>query len=65
MGSPVCCAPTIPRRYIRAMMLMPPCPEFNPAAANKLLDDNGWVKGADGVRTKGGAAPGVRVLDEC
>jgi peptide/nickel transport system substrate-binding protein len=32
----------------------PPCPEFNPAAANKLLDDNGWVKGADGVRTKGG-----------
>ena len=32
----------------------PPCPEFNPAAANKLLDDHGWVKGADGVRTKGG-----------
>jgi len=32
----------------------PPCPEFNPAAANKLLDDNGWVKGADGVRTRGG-----------
>ncbi len=32
----------------------PPCPEFNPAAANKLLSDNGWVKGADGVRTKGG-----------
>jgi ABC-type transport system substrate-binding protein/serine/threonine protein kinase len=32
----------------------PPCPEFNPAAANKLLDDNGWVQGADGVRTKGG-----------
>jgi peptide/nickel transport system substrate-binding protein len=31
-----------------------PCPEFNPAAANKLLDDNGWVKGPDGVRTKGG-----------
>ena len=31
----------------------PPCPEFNPAAANKLLDDNGWVK-RDGVRTKGG-----------
>ena len=32
----------------------PPCPEFNPAAANKLLDDNDWVKGADGVRIKGG-----------
>ena len=32
----------------------PPCPEFNPAAANQLLSDNGWVKGPDGVRTKGG-----------
>jgi peptide/nickel transport system substrate-binding protein len=31
-----------------------PCPELNPAAANKLLDDSGWVKGADGVRAKGG-----------
>jgi peptide/nickel transport system substrate-binding protein len=31
-----------------------PCPVFDPAAANKLLDDNGWMKGADGVRTKGG-----------
>jgi peptide/nickel transport system substrate-binding protein len=32
---------------------IPDCPEFNPAAANKSLDDNGWVKGPDGVRTKG------------
>src|SRR5205085_6961914 len=31
----------------------PPCPVFDPAAANKLLDDNGWVQGPDGVRTKG------------
>jgi len=30
-----------------------PCPEFNPTAANKLLEDNGWVKGSDGVRTRG------------
>jgi peptide/nickel transport system substrate-binding protein len=30
------------------------CPEFNPTAANKLLDDNGWVKGPDGVRSKNG-----------
>ncbi len=30
-----------------------PCPEFNPAAANKLLDDNGWAKGPDGVRSRG------------
>ncbi len=32
---------------------LPDCPEFDPAAANKLLSDNGWVKGPDGVRTKG------------
>jgi ABC-type transport system substrate-binding protein/serine/threonine protein kinase len=31
-----------------------PCPFFNPTAANQLLDDNGWVKGKDGVRTKDG-----------
>jgi peptide/nickel transport system substrate-binding protein len=30
------------------------CPELNPAAANKLLSDNGWVKGPDGVRSKNG-----------
>jgi len=29
------------------------CPPFDPTAANKLLDDHGWVKGPDGVRTKG------------
>ena len=31
-----------------------PCPKFDPAAANALLDQNGWIKGADGVRTKAG-----------
>ncbi len=31
-----------------------PCPVFDPAAANKLLDDNGWVKGPDGIRARGG-----------
>jgi peptide/nickel transport system substrate-binding protein len=31
-----------------------PCPVFDPAAANRLLEDNGWVKGPDGVRTKNG-----------
>jgi peptide/nickel transport system substrate-binding protein len=30
------------------------CSELNPAAANQLLEDHGWVKGPDGVRTKGG-----------
>jgi peptide/nickel transport system substrate-binding protein len=27
---------------------------FDRAAANKLLDDAGWVKGSDGIRAKGG-----------
>jgi ABC-type transport system substrate-binding protein/serine/threonine protein kinase len=31
-----------------------PCPVFELAAANKLLSDNGWVRGPDGVRTRGG-----------
>lgn len=31
-----------------------PCPAYNAGAANQLLDQNGWVKGADGVRTKNG-----------
>jgi ABC-type transport system substrate-binding protein/serine/threonine protein kinase len=29
------------------------CPEFNPAAADKVLNDNGWVRGSDGVRARG------------
>jgi len=32
----------------------PPCPPFDPEAANKLLDDNGWVRGSDSVRSKNG-----------
>src|SRR5712691_895167 len=32
----------------------PNCPEFDPALANQLLSDNGWVKGADGVRARDG-----------
>jgi peptide/nickel transport system substrate-binding protein len=30
------------------------CPKFDPAAANTLLDQHGWVKGADGIRSKNG-----------
>jgi len=30
-----------------------PCPKFDPAAANALLDQAGWKAGSDGVRTKG------------
>jgi ABC-type transport system substrate-binding protein/serine/threonine protein kinase len=29
------------------------CPLYSPVDANKLLDHNGWVIGADGVRAKG------------
>lgn len=28
--------------------------KYNPAKANKMLDDAGWTKGADGIRTKNG-----------
>jgi peptide/nickel transport system substrate-binding protein len=28
------------------------CPSFNPAASNQLLNDNGWVRDPDGVRTR-------------
>lgn len=31
-----------------------PVQEYNPAKANKLLDDAGWVRGSDGIRVKGG-----------
>ena len=31
-----------------------PCPKFDPAAANTLLDQAGYTKGSDGYRTKGG-----------
>ena len=29
-------------------------PAYDPAAARKLLDDNGWIAGSDGVRAKAG-----------
>ncbi len=31
-----------------------PCPKFDPAAANQLLDSHGWKKGPDGIRSKNG-----------
>ncbi len=33
---------------------IPPCPVFDLAVANKLLDDKGWVRGPDGVRARDG-----------
>jgi ABC-type transport system substrate-binding protein/serine/threonine protein kinase len=30
------------------------CPSFDPEVANQQLQENGWIKGPDGVRAKGG-----------
>jgi peptide/nickel transport system substrate-binding protein len=42
------------KAYVPGYQPDAPCPKFDPAAANALLDQMGWVKGADGVRTKAG-----------
>jgi len=52
LGIPFCT--DHPAAYHPGYEPVPNCPEFNPAAANKLLDDNGWGRGPDGVRSKGG-----------
>ena len=49
LGGPACVdhpASMVPGHYTG------PCPKFDLAAANALLDSKGWVKGSDGVRTK-------------
>ncbi|HJT55811.1 MAG TPA: peptide ABC transporter substrate-binding protein [Ktedonobacteraceae bacterium] len=43
-----------PSAYHPGYEPVPPCPVFGLASANQLLDDNGWVRGPDGVRTKDG-----------
>jgi len=35
---------------------------YDPAKANALLDEAGWVKGADGVRTKNGKKLALKVI---
>jgi peptide/nickel transport system substrate-binding protein len=52
LGTPLCT--DHPSAYHPGYQPDAPCPVFDLAVANKLLDDNGWVKGPDGVRTKGG-----------
>jgi peptide/nickel transport system substrate-binding protein len=42
------------KAYVPGYQPDPPCPKFDQTAANALLDQMGWVKGADGVRTKAG-----------
>jgi peptide/nickel transport system substrate-binding protein len=51
-GSPLCTDHTA--SYHPGFEPNAPCPVFDLAVANKLLDDNGWVRGPDGVRAKGG-----------
>jgi peptide/nickel transport system substrate-binding protein len=52
LGTPLCT--DHPAAYHPGFEPVPPCPVFNLAAANQLLDDNGWVRGPDGVRVKDG-----------
>ena len=52
LGTPLCT--DHPSAYHPGYQPDAPCPVFDLAAAKKLLEDNGWVKGPDGVRTKGG-----------
>jgi peptide/nickel transport system substrate-binding protein len=40
--------------YVPGYQADAPCPKYDAAAANSLLDSAGWVKGSDGVRAKGG-----------
>ncbi len=40
--------------YVPGYQADAPCPKFDPAAANTLLDGDGWVKGANGIRAKAG-----------
>jgi peptide/nickel transport system substrate-binding protein len=40
--------------YVPGYQANAPCPAYDVAGANSLLDQNGWVKGSDGIRTKGG-----------
>ncbi|MFL5625671.1 MAG: peptide ABC transporter substrate-binding protein [Ktedonobacteraceae bacterium] len=42
------------KAYVPGYQADAPCPKYDPAAANALLDSAGYVKGSDGIRTKGG-----------
>ncbi len=43
-----------PKSLVPGYQADAPCPKFDIAGANALLDQSGWVKGSDGVRSKGG-----------
>jgi peptide/nickel transport system substrate-binding protein len=40
--------------YVPGYQANAPCPTYDVATANSLLDSDGWVKGSDGIRTKNG-----------
>jgi len=42
------------KAYVPGYQADAPCPKYDPATANSILDADGWVKGSDGVRAKGG-----------
>jgi peptide/nickel transport system substrate-binding protein len=50
IGTPICT--DHPSAYHPGFDPNAPCPLYNLEAANKLLDDHGWVRGPDGVRAK-------------
>jgi peptide/nickel transport system substrate-binding protein len=52
LGTPLCT--DHPSAYHPGFDPNAPCQLFELAAANKLLDDSGWVRGPDGVRAKDG-----------
>jgi peptide/nickel transport system substrate-binding protein len=52
LGTPLCT--DHPSAYHPGFDPNAPCPLFEVAAANKLLDDTGWVRGPDGVRAREG-----------
>lgn len=53
-GTPTCNVVVIPESFVSKNTTSESVCKYDPAAAEKLLQDNGWVKGADGVRAKGG-----------
>jgi peptide/nickel transport system substrate-binding protein len=52
LGTPLCT--DHPSGYHPGFDPIAPCPLFDLTAANKMLDDAGWVRGPDGVRAKDG-----------
>ena len=42
------------KAYVPGYQANAPCPSYDVAKANSILDAAGWVKGADGVRAKAG-----------